>query len=394
MLIRIKAPITMITHPALIREHEEIREKVRYFAEKEIKPIAAELDEKGEFSYDITKKMGKLGLFGITLPKKYGGQEKDTLSYIITVEELARIDGAQAATVASHNSLGLAPIYNFGTEEQKNRLLPELVTGEKLWAFGLTEPNAGSDARGTETEAELINGSWVINGKKIFITNCSSEISAGVTIQAVTGNKNGEKELSVILVPRDSDGYISERITNKMMWRAADTGKLIFENCRVPDENLLGERGFGAKIMLNTLDSGRLSIAAMGLGLAQGAYELAWEYAKNRQQFGKPIYKFQAISFKLADMATKIELARNQLYTACWKKENGMEFGKEAAMAKLYCSEIAREVADESLQIHGAYGLFKNSGIERFYRDQRILQIGEGTSEILRLVISRYLGLK
>ena len=384
----------MIIHPALTREHEEFRKKVRNFAETEIKPIAAELDEKGEFSYDITRKMGKQGLFGITLPKKYGGQEKDTLSYIIAVEELARVDGSQAATVASHNSLGLAPIYNFGTEEQKAAYLPELITGEKLWAFGLTEPNAGSDSRGTETLADLSDGHWLINGQKLFITNSSSDISAGVTIQAVTGNKNGEKELSVILVPRDSQGYKSEKITNKMMWRAADTGKLFFENCRVPEKNLLGERGAGAKIMLNTLDSGRLSIAAMGLGLAQGAFELAWDYAQKRQQFGKPIYKFQAVSFKLADMATRIELARNQLYSACWKKDNGMEFGKEAAMAKLYCSEIAREVADESLQIHGAYGLFKNSGIERFYRDQRILQIGEGTSEILRLVISRHLGLK
>ena len=314
----------MTIHPALTKEHEKLRKEVRDFAEKEIKPLAADLDERGEFSSGLTLKLGKLGLFGITLPKKYGGREMDMLSYIIAVEELARVDGSQAATVASHNSLGLAPIFNFGTEQQKDELLPKLTSGERLWAFGLTEPNAGSDARATETTAELENKEWIINGKKIFITNAASDLSAGVTI-----------ELSVILVPRESEGYKSERITNKMMWRAADTGILVFNNCRVSERNLLGKRGQGAKIMFNTLDSGRLSIAAMGLGLAQGAFELAMDYARKRQQFGKPVYKFQAISFKLADMATKLELARNQLYTTCWIKDNGMPFGKEAAIAKL-----------------------------------------------------------
>jgi short/branched chain acyl-CoA dehydrogenase len=384
----------MITFPTLTEEHNELRRIIRNFAEKEIRPVAAGLDENGEFSPELTKKMGKMGLFGITLPKKYGGRERDTLSYIITVEEIARIDGSQAATVASHNSLGLGPIYQFGTEEQKNKLLPVLCTGEKLWAFGLTETNAGSDSRGTETIARFSNGSWIINGHKLFITNSSSELSAGATIQVATDVSGDKKELSVILVPRDSEGYRCEKISDKMMWRAADTGKLYFTDCRVPMNNLLGERGQGANIMLETLDSGRLSIAAMGLGLAQGAFELAMTYAQNRHQFGKPIYKFQAISFKLADMATKIELARNLLYTACWRKDTKQSFGKEAAMAKLYCSEIAKEVADEAIQIHGAYGLFKNSEIERFYRDQRILQIGEGTSEILRLVVAKHLGLK
>jgi short/branched chain acyl-CoA dehydrogenase len=384
----------MITFPTLTTEHNTLRKAIRDFAEKEIKPIASELDEKGEFSILLTKRMGELGLFGITLPRKYGGSGKDILSYIIAVEEIARIDGSQAATVASHNSLGLGPIYRYGSEEQKKSLLPDLCTGEKLWAFGLTETNAGSDSRSTETTAELNSGNWVINGHKLFITNSSSDLSAGATIQVVTDIYEGKKELSVILVPRESEGYKCERITNKMMWRAADTGKLFFINCRVPEKNLLWERGQGAKIMLETLDSGRLSIAAMGLGLAQGAYELAFTYAMKRHQFGKPIYKFQAISFKLADMTTKIELARNLLYTACWRKDTGQTFGKEAAMAKLYCSEIAREIADEAIQIHGAYGLFKNSEIERFYRDQRILQIGEGTSEILRLVIAKHLNLK
>jgi short-chain 2-methylacyl-CoA dehydrogenase len=384
----------MILHPALNLTHDIFRKKVRDFAESVIRPVAAQLDENGEFSYELTRKLGTLGLFGITIPEKYGGHGLDMLSYIIAVEELARVDSSQAATVASHNSLGLDPIYRFGTELQRNEYLPLLTSGEKLWAFALTEPNAGSDARSTETTANLSNGSWIINGKKIFITNSSSEISMGATIQVVTENKNGDKELSVILVPRESEGYKSQKITDKMMWRAADTGVLTFENCRVPSANILGKRGDGPKIMFETLDSGRLSIAAMGLGLAQGAFELAMEYSKKRHQFGRPIFKFQSVAFKLADMAAKIELARNQLYTTCWRKDSGKPFAKEAAISKLYCSEIAREIADEALQIHGAYGLFKNSDIERFYRDQRILQIGEGTSEILRLVISRHLGLR
>lgn len=381
-------------HPFLKSTHEELRKKIREFAEKEIKPMARKLDELGMFSTELTKKMGELGLFGMTIPEKFGGMNLDTLSYIIAVEELARIDSSQAATVASHNSLGISPIYQFGTEEQKKRFLPGLTTGEKLWAFGLTEMNAGSDSRGTESEAILRNNSWIINGEKIFITNSASELSAGATLQVVTGKKDGEKELSAILVERGSEGFFSEKITNKMMWRAADTGRIILKDCKVPYENLLGKTGQGAQIMLETLDSGRLSIAAMGLGLAQGAFEQSLEYAKKRWQFGRPIYKFQSVSFKLADMDTKIELARNILYKACWLKDHNEPFAKEAAMAKLYCSEMAREVADEAVQIHGAYGLFKDTDIERFYRDQRILQIGEGTSEILRVVISRHLGLR
>ena len=381
-------------HPLLNEIHERLRRNVREFAESEIKPKAKELDENGTFSVDLTKKMGKLGLFGMTVPEKYGGQNLDTLSYIVAVEELSRIDSSQAATVASHNSLGISPIYYFGSEHQREQFIPPLVTGDKLWAFGLTEASAGSDSRGTETTAMLNDEHWVVNGSKIFITNSASELSAGATVQVVTDEKNGQKELSVILINRETEGYQTERINNKMMWRAADTGKLFFNNCRVPKNNLLGKRGQGAHIMLETLDSGRLSIAAMGLGLAQGAMELAIKYAKNRHQFGRPISKFQAIAFKLADMDMKIELARNLLYKACWLKDHEKPFGREAAMAKLYCSEIAKEVADEAVQIHGAYGLFKNSEIERFYRDQRILQIGEGTSEILRVVISRHLGLR
>lgn len=376
----------------LSEEHNLIRETVREFAEREIKPIAQELDEKEQFSYPLTKRMGELGLFGMYLPEKYGGQETDTLSYIIAVEELARVDGSQAATLAAHNSLGIGPLYVYGTEEQKMKYLPQLCTGEALWSFGLTEPNAGSDSRGSKTTAVRDGDEWVINGSKIFITNGASDISAGCTVQAVSSNVDGKKEFSTIIVERDTPGFRAVSMHKKMMWRASDTAELFFTDVRVPKENLLGEVGQGSKIMLSTLDSGRLSIAAMGLGAAQGAYELALAYAKERKQFGKPIASFQAISFKLADMAMKIELARNLLYKACWLKDNGRPYGKEAAMSKLYCSEIAREVADEAVQIHGGYGLMKEYDVERFYRDQRLLQIGEGTSEIQRLVISRLIG--
>jgi len=381
-------------HPLLTPSHEAFRQKVRDFAVAEIKDLAKDLDESNTFSPEITRKMGEFGLFGINIPQRYGGRNMDTLSYIIAVEELACVDSSQAATVASHNSLGIGPIFQFGTEKQKEELLPGLCTGERLWAFGLTEETAGSDVRGTRTEARLDNGHWHVNGSKIFITNSASVLSYGATVQVVTGEKDGDKELSVILIPRNSPGYRCERITNKMMWRAVDTGRLFFNDCRVPEGNLLGQRGMGAKVMLQTLDSGRLSIAAMGLGLARGAFEMALAYSKKREQFNRPIAQFQSIAFKLAEMDMKIELARNMLYKACRMKDDKQPFGRDAAIAKLYCSEIAREVADEALQIHGAYGLFKDNDIERFYRDQRILQIGEGTSEILRLVIARHLGLK
>lgn len=382
-----------MTDPLTNEKHELLREQVRSFAEEEIKPVAAELDEKSEFSSAITNKMFDMGLLRINLPESYGGMGLDTLSYIIAVEEVARVDGSQAATMAAHNSLGISPIFKYGTEEQRARFLPRLTTGKKLWAFGLTEANAGSDSNNTETTAVKGDGKWTINGEKIFITNISSPMSGGVTVQAVTGGNDKRKELSVILVDRDTPGYSTEIIQSKMMWRGADTGKVRFNNVEVPEENLLGERGKGSKIMLATLDGGRLSIAAMGLGLAQGAFEMAMEYSARRIQFGRPVRSFQINSFKLADMATKIELARTLLYKACWLKDNDKPFGKEAAMAKLYTSEIAREVANEALQIHGAHGLMKGSDIERFYRDQRILEIGEGTSEILRLVIARHLGI-
>src|SRR5450830_613794 len=274
----------------------EYRKKIRAFSEFELKPIAIEQDKKEEFPLELAQKMGEAGLFGITLPEAYGGQGLDYLSYIIAIEEMARIDSSPAATVAAHNSLGIAPIYHYGTEEQRLKYLPGLCTGKKVWAFGLTETNAGSDAKGVETEAKLVDGKWVINGSKVFITNSSSPIAAGITLQAITDLKNGEKELSVILVDRSIPGYSTEPIKGKLMWRAVDNGKLNFDNCVVPAANLLGNRGEGMKIMLSTLDAGRLSIAAIGLGLAQGAFEMAVEYAKKRKQFGKTLVEFQAIS--------------------------------------------------------------------------------------------------
>lgn len=366
-----------------------LTKKVREFAEEEVKQVILKYDEAEEFPAEIIKKLGDLNVFGMQVPKEYGGQGMDTLSYIMVVEELAKVDSSVAACLTAHNSLGIGPILNFGSKDQKEERLPALCTGHNLWAFGLTEKNAGSDAMGVETTATLEDGFFNVNGNKIFITNGYSELTTGITILAQTGEQNGRKELTTILVDRNTPGFDGVTMRGKLLWRAVNNAELSFRDCQVPEENILGEPGMGSKIMLKTLDSGRLSVAAMGLGLAEGAYEMAKAYAKKRQQFGKPISHFQVISFKLADMAMKIENARNTLYNACWLKDQGKDFGKQAAMAKLYCSEIAREVADEAMQIYGGYGLLKENHIERFYRDQRLLQIGEGTSEILRLVISR-----
>ena len=377
----------------LTRQQEMIRKEVRKFAEKEIAPIASELDETESFSNDLTKKMGEIGLFGMFVSEKYGGQELDYISYIIAVEEVARVDGSQAATVAAGNSLGIGPIYYFGSEAQKKKYLPQLSTGKYLWGFGLTEPTAGSDAGGSKTNAVLDGNEWVINGSKIFITNAACDLSLGVTVQAVTGKKpDGKNEYSCFLVEHGTPGFKAVPMHKKMMWRASNTAELYFDDVRIPKENILGEQGSGFHQMLQTLDGGRLSIGAMGLGGAQGAYETALKYAQNRVQFGKPISKFQAISFKLADAAIELECARNLLYKACWLKDNKRNFQKEAAMAKLYCSELMGRVANNAVQIHGGYGLMKEYNVERFYRDQKLLDIGEGTSEVQRLVISRYIG--
>ncbi len=374
---------------------EMLREAVRAFAEKEIKPVAQELDEKEHFSIELTKKMGELGLFGTFIPNKYGGHDMDYLSYIVCVEELARIDGSQAATIAAHNSLGSGPLYYYGTEEQKKQYLPSLCTGAGLWAFGLTEPEAGSDAQASKTTAvyDKANDEWEITGEKIWITNSASELTEGITVQAVTGKKdNGRSELTCFIVPADAKGLKAKAMHGKMMWRSSNTGELYFDKVRVPSKNMLGKRGEGFKIMMETLDGGRLSIAAMGLGLAKGALDLTIKYANERRTFGKPIAKHQAVAFKLAEMATRIEAAENMLYKACWQRQNGKNFQKLAAMAKLYCSEVAEYCAREGQQTFGGYGLMKEYDIERHYRDAALLRIGEGTSEIQRLVISRYIG--
>ncbi|MBW1649542.1 MAG: acyl-CoA dehydrogenase family protein [Deltaproteobacteria bacterium] len=377
----------------LTKEQEMIRKEVRKFAKEEIVPVAAELDEKEEFSAKLTKKMGEIGLFGVIVPEEYGGQNLDYLSYIIAVEEVARIDGSQAATIAAGNSLGISPLLYFGTEEQKKKYLPKLCSGEGLWGFGLTEPEAGSDAGGTQTEAVLDGNEWVINGTKVFITNAACELSIGVTVQAITGKRdNGKPEYTCFLVEHGTKGFEAKPMHGKMVWRASNTSELFFKDVRVPKENILGKRGDGFRQMLKTLDGGRLSIGSMGLGGAQGAYDLALKYANQRKQFGQPISKFQAIAFKLADCAIELECARNILYKACWLADKKRAYGKEAAMAKVYCSELMGRAANHAVQIHGGYGLMKEYNVERFYRDQKLLDIGEGTSEVQRIVISRHIG--
>ena len=378
---------------SLTMEQDILRKSVRDFAEKEIKPRARELDEKEEFSHETCRQMAELGLFGMFVSEAYGGQGLDYLSYIIAVEEIARVDGSHAATIAAGNSLGIGPLYYYASEEQKRKYLPKLCSGEMLWGFGLTEPNAGSDAGNTQTTAVLDGNEWVINGSKIFITNASTELTGGVTVLARTGvRENGKKELSCILVETGTKGFEARPMHGKLMWRASNTSELYFDDCRVPKENTLGPRGDGFHHMLGTLDGGRLSIGAMGLGGAQGCFDLALRYGHERVQFGKPIGSFQVNSFKLADMALEIECARLLLYKACWLRDNHKPFAKEAAMAKLYCSEVMYRCANHAVQLHGGYGLMKEYDVERFYRDQKLLEIGEGTSEIQRLVISRLIG--
>jgi len=377
----------------LTEEQNLTRRAVRDFAEREIAPVAQELDEREEFSVELTQKMARIGLLGCCVPEKYGGADMGYVSYIIAVEELARIDGSQAATIAAANSLGVGPIYQFGNDKQKAEWLPKLCSGEMLAAFGLTEPDAGSDAGNSRTTAELKNGNWVINGKKIFITNSACELTGVVIVQAVTGRRaEGKPELSCILVPAGTAGFTPREMKRKMMWRASNTGELFFDDCTAPAENLLGERGDGLHQMLATLDRGRLSIAAVGLGGCQGAFELALQYANSRIQFGRPVSSFQVNAFKLADMSLDIEVARNLLYKACWLLEKKRPFSVEAAMAKLYCSEAMQRCVHKAVQLHGGYGLMKDFRVERLYRDQRLLEIGEGTSEILRIVIARNIG--
>ena len=377
----------------LNKEQEMIRKEVRRFAEQEIRPLAAELDDKEAFSADLTRKMGEIGLFGMFVSEAYDGQAMDYLSYIIAVEEVARVDGSQAATIAAGNSLGIGPLNYFGSESQKKKYLPPLCRGEALWGFGLTEPTAGSDAGGSQTTAVRDGGDWIINGSKIFITNAACEMSLGVTVQAITGTRpNGKPEYTCFLLEHGTPGFKAVPMKGKMMWRGSNTAELYFDEVRISKNNILGKPGDGFHQMLQTLDGGRLSIAAMGLGGAVGAYELALKYAQSREQFDQPISKFQAVAFKLADSATEIECGRNLLYKACWLRDHKRPFAKEAAMAKLYCSELMGRVADHAVQIHGGYGLMKDYQVERFYRDHKLLEIGEGTSEVQRIVISRYIG--
>jgi alkylation response protein AidB-like acyl-CoA dehydrogenase len=370
-------------------DHQLLRQTVRDFAEERIAPVAEELDREHRFPYDIVEALAELGLMGIPIPEEHGGGGGDTLAYALAVEELTRIDSSVAITVAAHTSLGTMPILLFGSDEQKRRWLPDLASGRNLAAFGLTEPEAGSDAGATRTTAELRNGSWLVNGSKIFITNAGTDITALVTITARTG----DDELSNILVPNGTDGYEISPPMRKMGWRASDTRELSFQNCAVPEDHLLGERGAGLRQFLEILDGGRISVAAMGLGLAQGAFDLASAYARERQQFGQPIGKFQAIQFQLADMATEIEAGRNLVYKAAWLKDQGRPFAQAAAIAKLYTGELANRVVNAAVQIHGGYGFMDEYAISRLYRDQKVLEIGEGTNEIQRLVIARGLGL-
>jgi alkylation response protein AidB-like acyl-CoA dehydrogenase len=370
-------------------EHDLIRQTVREFAEARIAPVAEELDREHRFPYEIVAELAELGLMGMTVPEEYGGAGTDTVSYAIAVEELTRIDSSVAITVAAHHSLGTLPIYYFGSEEQKREWLPQLASGRKLAAFGLTEAGAGSDAGATRTTAELRDGRWVVNGSKIFITNAGTDITACVTITARTG----ADEVSNVIVPNGTPGYEISQPMEKMGWHASDTRELSFRDCAVPEANLLGERGQGFRQFLEILDGGRISVAAMGVGLAQGAYDLAYAYAKEREQFGRPIARFQAVQFALADMAVEIEAGRNLVYKAAWTKDQGRPFGKEAAIAKLYTGELSNRVVNAALQVHGGYGYMEEYAISRLYRDQKILEIGEGTNEVQRMVIAKHLGL-
>jgi short/branched chain acyl-CoA dehydrogenase len=369
-------------------DHELIRRTVREFAEGEVAPVAEELDRTKSFPYDIVRQLGELGLMGIPFPEEYGGAGADSLAYALAVEELTRVDSSVAITLCAHTSLGTQPIYLFGTEAQKREWLPDLTAGRKLGAFGLTEPEAGSDAGNTRTRARLEDGEWVIDGAKQFITNAGTDISGVVSITARTG----EDEISNLLVPNGTPGFEPGAPYRKMGWNASDTRPLAFDGARVPEENLLGPRGSGFKQFLHVLDIGRIGVAAMGVGLAQGALDQALAYAKQRRAFGKPISKFQAIQSKLADMATEIEATRLMVYKSALLKDAGRSFSLTAAQAKLKSGRLAVRCAEEAVQIHGGYGYIEEYPVCRFYRDAKILTIGEGTDEVQQMVIARALG--
>jgi butyryl-CoA dehydrogenase len=374
-------------------EQVAIRDTCREFAEREIKPRAEKMDATGEFPYDLIRQMGELGLMGLPFPEAYGGAGADFLSYCLALEEISRADVSVGITLEAHTSLGTMPFYLFGNSVQKERYLPALTRGEQLWSFGLTEPEAGSDSGGTHTRAVLQDGQWHINGSKCFITNAGTAMTGGVTIAAATGMRpDGRKEISNLLVPKDTPGYVIGNPYKKMGWKASDTRPLAFEDCVIPAENMLGQRGDGFKQFMQILDGGRIAIAALAVGLAQACLDESLSYARQRRQFGQPIGAFQAIQFKLADMATEVELARLMYYKAAWLHMRGEPYTREAAMAKLFASETAKRAADQAVQIHGGYGFMDEYPVSRYWRNVKAIEIGEGTSEVQRMIIAKQLG--
>jgi short-chain 2-methylacyl-CoA dehydrogenase len=376
----------------LTAEQIAIRDTCREFARNEIRPRAQSIDASGEFPLDLVLQMGQMGLLGLPIPEKYGGAGADFLSYCLALEEITRGDASIGITVEAHTSLGATPFLYYGTEAQKQQYLIPLAHGEKLWAFGLTEPQAGSDSGGTQTTAKMEDGEWIIHGSKMFITNAGTAMSGGVTVTAVTGQRpDGYKAITNLIVPIGTPGYIVGPPLKKMGWRASDTRPLTFDDCHVPAENVLGEIGKGFHQFMAILDAGRVAIAALSVGLAQACLDESLEYARTRHQFGKPLHSFQAIQFKLADMATEIELARLMYYKAAWLHMQGRPYSKEASMAKLYASETSKRAADQAVQIHGGYGFMDDYPVSRYFRNVKANEIGEGTSEVQRILIAKYL---
>lgn len=375
-------------------EQKAIQALAREFAEAEVRPRAEEMDREAAFPYDLVAKMADLGFLGLPFPEKYGGSGADTVSYALAVMELARVDASTAITMAAHVSLGATPFYLFGTEEQKQTYLVPLAQGKMLWGFGLTEPGAGSDAGNCQTKAELRGGRWLVNGTKAFITNSGTDISGGTTITAVTGKRaDGASEITNLIVPQNAPGFTRSKKYRKMGWRASDTRELAFVDAEIPEGNVLGQRGEGLRQFLTVLDGGRISVAALSLGLAMGAYDESIAYAKERRAFGKPIGKFQAISFKLVDMLCEIEHAKLMVLRAAWEKDNGRDYVRTASFAKLYAAELSHRAVNSGVQIHGGYGFMDEYPISRMYRDQKINEIGEGTNEVQRVVLARLMGL-
>ena len=376
----------------LTAEQQSIKQICREFAEEAIKPIAQEIDAKSEFPLALVRQMGEMGLLGLPIPEAYGGAGADFLAYCLALEEIARGDASVAITMEAHTSLGVTPFHLFGTEAQKQRYLVPLARGEQLWAFGLTEPGAGSDSGGTQTHAERDGDDWVINGAKMFITNAGTPMSGGVTVTAVTGTRpDGRNAITNLIVPQNTPGYVIGPPLKKMGWKASDTRPLNFDDCHVPAENVLGQVGTGFHQFMQILDAGRVAIAALCVGLAQACLDESLKYAHTRKQFGKPISAFQAIQFKLADMAMEIELSRLMYYKAAWLHMNEQPFAQAAAMAKLFASETSKRAADQAVQIHGGYGFMDDFPVSRFWRNVKVNEIGEGTSEVQRMLIAKTL---